>query len=68
MGVAVETKGVGGGLTQLAKALLALDVVGVGRDQQAPGLQLDSVAGAESKRSPLYENGKEDFLSQRELD
>lgn len=53
MGVTVETEGVGTGLAELPEALFALDVVGVGRNQETAGLQLDAVARAESKCGPF---------------
>lgn len=51
--IAVEAEGVRGRLAQLSKALFAVDVVGVGRDQQATGLELDAVSWAQSKGGPL---------------
>lgn len=53
MGVAVKAEGVGSGLAELSEALLALDVVSVGRNQQTAGLQLDAVARAESESGPF---------------
>lgn len=53
VGVAVKAEGVGSGLAELSEALLALDVVSVGRNQQTAGLQLDAVARAESESGPF---------------
>lgn len=51
--VAVEAERVRRGQAQLAEALPAVDVVGVGWDQQAPRLELDAVARAQRKGGPL---------------
>lgn len=53
MGVAVEAEGARGGQAELAEALSAVDVVGVGGDQQAARLQLDAVTRAQSKGGPV---------------
>jgi len=53
VGVAMETEGAGRGLAQLTEAPCAVDVVGVGRDQQAARLELNAVAGAQRKGGPL---------------
>lgn len=70
MVIAVEAEGVRGGLAQLSEALFAVDVVGVGGDQQATGLELDAVSWAQSKSGPFCKpTGKElvPLASQTEL-
>lgn len=57
VGVAVEAEGPRGGLAELSEALLALDLVGVGGDQQTARLQLDAMARAESKGGPICQEG-----------
>lgn len=57
VGVTVEAEGAGSGLAQLSEALFALNVVSVGRYQQAARLQLDAVAWAESKSGPFCREG-----------
>ena len=53
MGVTVKAEGMGGGLAELSEALFALDVVSIGRNQQATGLELDAVARAQSESGPF---------------
>lgn len=53
MGVTVKAEGMRGGLAELSEALFALDVVSIGRNQQAAGLELDAVARAQSKSGPF---------------
>lgn len=48
----------GGCFALFAEAMLTVDVVGVGWDDQATGLQLDAVARSESESSPLCGNKK----------
>ncbi|TNN80403.1 hypothetical protein EYF80_009427 [Liparis tanakae] len=57
VGVTVEAEGVGRGLAQLSEALFALDVVGVGGNQQAAGLQLEAVTRAEGEGGPFCRDG-----------
>jgi len=65
VGVAVEAEGVGSGLAELSEALFALDVVRVGRNQQAAGLQLEAVTRAESEGGPFCrDRGGSDLLLQ----
>lgn len=47
----------GSGLAEVAEALFALDVVGVGRNEQTARLQLDAVARAESEGGPFCQEG-----------
>lgn len=51
--VAVEAEGVGRGPAELAETLSAVDVVSVGRDQQAARLELYAVAWPEGKGGPF---------------
>lgn len=44
--ITVEAEGVWGGLAELSEALLAVNVVRVGRNQQTTGLELDAVTWA----------------------
>lgn len=53
MGVTVEAEGMGGGLAEFPKALFAVDVVSISRNQESARLQLDTVAWAESKGGPF---------------
>lgn len=53
VGVTVKAEGMGGGLAELSEALFALDVVSIGRNQQATGLELDAVARAQSESGPF---------------
>lgn len=62
MGVAVEAEGARGGLAELSEALFALDVIGVGRNQQAARLQLNAMARAKSKCGPFCQEGGNNML------
>lgn len=61
MVIAVEAEGVRGGPAQLSEALFAINVVGVGRDQQTTGLELDAVSRAQSKGSPFCKQTRKDL-------
>lgn len=56
MAVAVKAEGMGSGVAELSKALFAIDVVGVGRNQQTTGLELDAVAWAKRESGPFCKN------------
>lgn len=53
VGVTVEAEGVWGGLAELSKALFALDVVSIGRNQQTTGLELDAMTRTEGESGPF---------------
>lgn len=61
--VAVEAESVRRGQAELTEALSAVDVVGVGRDEQASGLELDAVARAEREGGPLCADQRRTFQS-----
>lgn len=62
VGVTVKAEGVGSGAAQASEALFALDVVRVGGNQQAAGLQLDAVTRAEGEGGPFCrDRGGGDF-------
>lgn len=63
MCVTVETEGVGSGLAELSETLFTLDVVSIGRNEQATWLQLDAVTGAESESGPFCREGKRTDIS-----
>lgn len=63
MVVAVEAESVRSGLAQLSEALRTVDVVGVGRNQQAARLELDAVARAQSKSGPFCESRRKMWLN-----
>lgn len=56
MAVAVKAEGMGSGVAELSKALFAIDVVSVGRNQQTTGLELDAVAWAKCESGPFCKN------------
>lgn len=60
--VAVKAEGVGSGLAEVPEAFFALDVVGVGRNEQTARLQLDAVARAESEGGPFCQEGSSETI------
>lgn len=59
--VAVEGERVRSGLAELPEALLAVDVVAVGRHQQPAGAQLDPVPWAQREGGPLWGQGDKHY-------
>lgn len=64
MVVTVKAESVRRGQAELAETLSAVDVVGVGWNQQAPGLELDAVAWAEGKGGPFCTDQRETHQNQ----
>lgn len=62
--ITVEAEGVWGGLAQMSEALFAVNVVGVGRNQQTTGLELDAVTWAQSKGGPFCKQTRKGLTSQ----
>lgn len=60
--VTVKAEGMGGGLAELSEALFAIDVVGVGRNQQTTRLELDAVARAERESGPFCKDRRRMLL------
>lgn len=56
MAVAVKAEGMGSGVAELSKALFAINVVSIGRNQQTTRLELNAVAWAKRKRGPFCKN------------
>lgn len=61
MVVAVKAESVGRGQAELAETLSAVDVVGIGWDQEASGLELDAVTWTERKGGPFCTGEREKY-------
>lgn len=59
--VAVKAESVGRGQAELAETLSAVDVVGIGWDQEASGLELDAVTWTERKGGPFCTDEREKY-------
>lgn len=59
--VAVKAESVGRGQAELAETLSAVDVVGVGGNQEAPGLELDAVTWAKREGGPFCTDEREKY-------
>lgn len=61
--VTMKAERVGRGQAELAETLSAVDVVGVGWNQEAPGLELDAVTWTERKGGPFCRDETEKYCN-----